>query len=123
MKVFPGGGWDTKCDDNDFFGNMLVQKSKCQWYLGALQSRTIQKTRVNYGSGWVGGSRSLGIFFFFLNRLKIAPYQYLLKVVSYYDLSVLSSVHVSDGIQKKVWIGWVGVASYIQFYFGFFGIF
>ena len=48
--------------------------------------------------GWVGPGLSE---FFFFNRLKIAPYQYLLKVVSYYDLSVLSSVHVSDGIQKK----------------------
>ena len=39
----------------------------------------------------------------------------LLKVVSYYDLSVLSSAHVSDGVPKKVWIvcRWVG----------FFGIF
>ena len=49
--------------------------------------------------GWVGPGLSENNFF--LNRLKIAPYQYLLKVVSYYDLSVLSSVHVSDGIQKK----------------------
>ena len=34
----------------------------------------------------------------------------LLKVVSYYDLSVLSFFHVSDGFPKKVWIGggWVG---------------
>ena len=32
----------------------------------------------------------------------------LLKVVSYYDLNVLS-MHVSDGFPKKVWmgVGWV----------------
>ena len=41
----------------------------------------------------------------------------LLKVVSYYDLSVLSMSVM--GFQKKVW-GWgVGGVSYIQFYFGF----
>ena len=69
----------------------------------------------------VGGKVSLGIFVFVLeNRPKIALNQYwyfgvvyhvysvytLLKVVGYYDLSVLSS----DGFQKKKKLdgGWVG---------------
>ena len=43
-------------------------------------------------------------------------YIILLKVVSYYDLSVLSMSVM--GFQKK--LGWgVGVVSSIQFYFGF----
>ena len=41
----------------------------------------------------------------------------LLKVVSYYDLSVLSMSVM--GFQKKVWMGWVGRVSSIQFYLGF----
>ena len=48
----------------------------------------------------------------------------LLKVVSYYDLSVLSTSVM--GFQKKFgwgwWPGWVGVSS-IQVYFGFFEFF
>ena len=43
----------------------------------------------------------------------------LLKVVSYYDLSVL---HVSDGFPKNVWMGvggWVGGVSSIKVHFGF----
>ena len=42
----------------------------------------------------------------------------LIIVVTYYDISV----HVGDGFQKKVWMGWVsGVSTVnsIQFYFGF----
>ena len=48
------------------------------------------------------------------------PYVYtLLKVVSYYDLSVLSMSVI--GLQKKVWMGWVGGwVSSIQVFFGFF---
>ena len=42
----------------------------------------------------------------------------LLKVVSYYYLSVLSMSVM--GFQKKVWMGWVGGVSSIQVYFGFF---
>ena len=41
----------------------------------------------------------------------------LLKVVGYYDLSVLSMSVM--GYPKKVWMGWVGGVSSIQFYFGF----
>ena len=45
---------------------------------------------------------------------------YIVKVVSYYDLSVLSmSVMVS--IKKKV-LMWVGGVSSIQVFLGFFGI-
>ena len=41
----------------------------------------------------------------------------LLKVVAYYDLSVLSmSVMV---FPTKVWMGWVGGVSSIQFFFNF----
>ena len=39
---------------------------------------------------------------------------YTLKVVSYYDLSVLM------GFQKKVWMGGVGGVRSIQFFLGFF---
>ena len=39
----------------------------------------------------------------------------LLKVVGYYDLSVMSMSVM--GFQKKVWIGWVGGVSSIQFMF------
>ena len=42
----------------------------------------------------------------------------LLKVVGYYDLSVLSMSVM--GFQKK---GWVGGVSSIQVFFGIFGIF
>ena len=57
------------------------------------------KIRVDYGSGWVG------------------------KVVSYYDLSVLSMSVM--GIQKKSLDGdgWVGGVTSIQFYFGFLELF
>ena len=41
----------------------------------------------------------------------------LLKVVGYYDLSVLS---MSVMGLKKVWMGWVGGVSSIQVFFGFF---
>ena len=37
----------------------------------------------------------------------------LLKVVGYYDLSVLSMSVM--GFQKKVWMGWVGGVSSIQY--------
>ena len=43
----------------------------------------------------------------------------LLKVVGYYELSVLST----SVICLKVWIGWVGGASSIQVFFWIFGIF
>ena len=48
-------------------------------------------------------------------------YVTLLKVVSYYDLSVLSMSVM--GFKKKVWMGvggWVGGVSSIQVFFGFF---
>ena len=47
----------------------------------------------------------------------------LLKVVSYYDLCVLSMSVM--GFQKKVWMGggWVGGVSSIQVYFGFWEFF
>ena len=46
----------------------------------------------------------------------------LLKVVSYYDLSVLSMSVM--GLQKKsLHRGWVGGVSAIQVYFGFFEFF
>ncbi len=80
------------------------------------------KIRVYYGSGWVGGSHSE---FFWENHPKIAVKQYwyfgvvyhvysaciytLLKVVSYYDLSVLSMSVM--GFQKEKSLdggGWVG---------------
>ena len=41
----------------------------------------------------------------------------LLKVVSYYDLSVLSMSVM--GFQKKFGLGWVGGVTSIQFYLGF----
>ena len=41
----------------------------------------------------------------------------LLKVVSYYDLSVLSMT--VTGLKKKFGWGWVGGVSSIQVYFGF----
>ena len=46
----------------------------------------------------------------------------LLKVVGYYDLSVLSMSVM--GFQKKVWMGggWCGVSS-MQFFLGFFEFF
>ena len=46
----------------------------------------------------------------------------LLKVVGYYDLSVLSMTLSVMGFQNKVWMGggWVGGVSYIQCFFGFF---
>ena len=47
---------------------------------------------------------------------------YMLKVVSYYDLSVLS-MPVMGFQQKSLDGGWVGGVSSIQVYFGFFGIF
>ena len=47
----------------------------------------------------------------------------LLKVVNYYDLSVLS-MSVTNGFQeKKNWMGSVGGVSSIQVYFGFFDFF
>ena len=79
-----------------------------------------RKIRVDYGSGWV--QVSLGIFFgkiipipkpvlifgvvYHVNYVCI--YSTLLKVVSYYDLSVLSMSVM--GFHKKVWMGggWVG---------------
>ena len=45
----------------------------------------------------------------------------LLKVVSYYDVSVMQCwcyVHVSDGFPKKVWMG--GVVGWGEFYPSFF---
>ena len=49
----------------------------------------------------------------------LSVYYTLLKVVSYYDLSVLSMSVM--GFQKKFgWGGWVGGLSSIQFYLGFF---
>ena len=41
----------------------------------------------------------------------------LLKVVSYYDLSVCP--YISDGFPKKMDGGWEGGVSSIQVYFGF----
>ena len=47
------------------------------------------------------------------------PVYTLLKVVGYYDLSVLS-MSVINGFPKKVWMGgWVGRVSSIQVCFGF----
>ena len=45
----------------------------------------------------------------------------LLKVVGYYDLSVLSMTVM--GFQKKVWMGWVGGVSSIQFFLDFWNLF
>ena len=50
----------------------------------------------------------------------------LLKVVGYYDLSVMSMSDVSDGFPtKKVWMGggWVGGLSSIQVFFWIFGMY
>ena len=82
---------------------------------------------------WVGGSRSLGHFFVWKNRPKIALNQYwyfgdytirtvcvfclytLLKVVGYYDLSILSMSVM--GFQKKsLYAVLVCGVSSIQFY-------
>ena len=46
----------------------------------------------------------------------------LLKVVSYYDLSVLSMPGM-DFQNKSLDGGWVGGESSVQFYFGFFEFF
>ena len=70
----------------------------------------------------MAGSRSHSDFFYsnialiFWSSIPCVVFL-LLKVVSYYDLSVLSMSVM--GFQKKVWMGWVGVVSSIQFYFGF----
>ena len=81
-------------------------EQRCCWN-GAIEEINIiiiiikksQKIRVDYGSGWVG------------------------KVVSYYDLSVLSMSVM--GFQKKSLDGggWVGGVTSIQFYFGFLELF
>ena len=70
-------------------------------------------------------SRSHSEFFFLENHPKIPLNQYhvcsvcihIVKVVSYYDLSVLSMSVM--GFKKKVWRagGWVGGVSSIQVFF------
>ena len=71
--------------------------------VGALQSKQIQKSQVNYGSGWVGpgltrkkiigkssqNSPSLVLIFGKYTMCILFVYA-LLKVVAYYDLRVLS---------------------------------
>ena len=47
----------------------------------------------------------------------------LLKVVSYYDLSVLSMSVMGFQKRKKFGWGWVGEVSSIQVFFGFFEFF
>ena len=78
-----------------------------------MQRKKIPKIRDYYGSGWVGPGLTRNFLFFVENHPKIALNQYryfgvvyhvyyvytLLKVVSYYDLSVLS---MSEGFQKKL---------------------
>ena len=85
----------------------------------------------------MGGSRSQSEFFWGGNRPKIAlkpvliswssvPCVFclytLLKVVGYYDVSVLSMSVMGFQQQQKFGWGWVGVSP-IQFFFSIFGIF
>ena len=77
---------------------------------------------------WVGGSRSHSEFFDVFGKSSqsspkpvlacwnsipcvlhcILPVHTLLKVVGYYDLSVLSMSVITDGFPKKFGWGWVG---------------
>ena len=99
-------------------------------YLGALQRRKIPKIRDYYGSGWVGpgltriffgklsqNSPKSVLIFWSIVQCVFCLYT-LLKVVGYYDLSVLS-MSVMGFQKKKVWMGWVGGVSSIQFFWGF----
>ena len=101
-------------------GNHLVTNIR-----GFSKNCVSPKIRNYYGSGWVGPGLTRNLFL--ENRPKIALNQYwyfgvvlcifclytLLKVVGYYDLSVLSmSV-------KKVWMGWVGGVSSTQMFWNF----
>ena len=95
----------------------------CNLNLGDLQSKTIPKILVNYGSRWVGpgltrkqciGKSSqnsqIPILIFWSSIQCVFCLYTLLKVVSYYDLSVLLSMSVMVS-KKNVWIGrWVGWA-------------
>ena len=92
--------------------------------LGALQRKKIQKIRDYYGSGWVGPG--LTRIFVGGKSSKISPTRVLifwssslyhvytlLKVVAYYDLSVLSMSVIGFQKEKFGW-GWVGGVSSIQ---------
>ena len=90
--------------------------------------KKIPKIRDYYGSGWVGPGLTRDFLFFILeNHSNIALNQYrcfgvcilsaLLKVFSYYDLSVLSMSVM--GFQKKS----LGGVSSIQVFFEIFLIF
>ena len=88
--------------------------------------------RLLWNWKWVGGEASLGIFFcgkssqnisepvqIFWRSIPLCMSVYtLLKVVSYYYLSVLSMSVM--GFQTKFGWGWVVGVSSIQVYFGFF---
>ena len=52
--------------------------------------------------------------------LSVYPSCTLLKMVGYYDLSVLS---MSVMVSKKIWMGWVGGLRPIQFVLGFLDFF
>ena len=74
---------------------------------GLCKEKKVQKSEITYygsGVGEVGPGLALN-FFFFNPRIMCRP---LLKVVGYYDLSVLSMSVINGFPKKKFGCGWVG---------------
>ena len=106
---------------------LMQQSSAPIICLGALQRKKFKKIRDYYGSGWVGPGLTRSFFVWKIVRNGPKPvlifwcsipcvFCTLLKVVGYYDLSVLSMSVI--GFQNKTLDGgWVGGVISIQVFF------
>ena len=92
--------------------------------MGGSRSRTRPGlTRNFFGISSQNSSEPVLIFRSSILWVYIMVVYTLLKVVGYYDLSVLSMSVMGFQTNKKVWMGCVGGVSSIQLYFGIFNFF